>query len=251
MGALAMVACSGGGGRAGAAASDGGGEGGGTGDVVQSGKIVAFGTSGTAIPGVDVALGGRQGKTDQNGLYSIKVPPGVPYEMVLSAPGYFKAISQEWSIDGDINRGSTNFVSESEWTTFIAAFESLGGVPRDPTLGLVALLVLALPPCTTTGGATVSITPSLDSTRILYVDDNGAPSANTTTSAQPLPVHALVYNAPVGPVSMSIASPSCSQLPWPVTATVPAPGSGSFTDTGQARVESGSAVSYLRVYLGQ
>jgi hypothetical protein len=245
-----MVACGADGAHAGAS-SGGGGRDGGAADVVQSGKVVAFGAAATGISGVSVALGSRQGTTDQNGLYSILVPRGAPYEMILTAPGYYKAIAQEWSIDGDVARGNTNFVSEAQWGAFLPAFEILGGVPRDPALGLVALLVVALPPCVTTGGATVSITPSVASTRILYADDSGAPSANTTTSAKPLPLHAVVYNVPVGPVSMSIASPSCAELPWPVTATVPAPGSGSFTDTGKARVEAGNAVSYLRVYLGK
>jgi hypothetical protein len=218
-------------------------------EVTQSGEIVAYKTT-MGIAGVNVALGNRQGTTDPSGHYAIVVPKDTPYEMILTASGYFKVIAQEWAIHGDVVRGSTNFVSDSQWASFVSGFESIGGVPRDPALGLVAVLVLALPSCPTTGGATVAITPTAPNTRILYVDDSGSPSTNTTTSAMPLSVHALIYNAPVGAVSMSISSPTCPEAPWPVSTNVAPPGSGPFTDTGKARVEAGNAVSYLRVYLG-
>jgi hypothetical protein len=218
------------------------------GDVTQSGQIVSFGTT-IGVANVRVALGDRGGTTDPNGLYAVRVPKDSPYEMTLTAPGYLKVIAQEWKISDDVDRGSTNFVPESQWATFIPGFESIGGVPSDSTLGFVALLVVALPPCPTTGGATVSIAPSVPTTRYLYVDDSGAPSTNASTSAKPLSIHVLMYNVPVGQVTVSITSPSCSQAPWPVTTEV-TPGGGAFTDTGNARIESGSAISYLRIYLG-
>lgn len=220
--------------------------------VKQSGQVVSFGTT-TGIAGVTVALGAATGLTDAGGLYEIQVAKNSPYEMVLTAPGYFKAITQEWQISADVDRGRTNFLTESQWAATIAAVAGFGGTRRDPTLGLVALLVADLPSCPTTGGATVSIAPSVSATRYVYVDDTGAASANTSTTAKPLSVHAIIYNVPVGPVAVSISSPSCAQSSWPVTSDAAdfGGGSGPYTDLGMGRVEGGNAVSYLRVYLGQ
>jgi hypothetical protein len=213
----------------------------------QSGTIVSFGTT-AGVAGVEVALGLATGTTDATGRYDVGVRGGLPYEMILTAPEFLTVISQRWQIADDVDRGATNLVPASQWASFIPAFESLGGAAVDPSLGFVALAVTALPSCPTVGGATVSIAPAGDSTRVLYTDDGGAASAHTSTSALPLSVHAIIYNVPVGPVTATIESPSCPQAPWPVTTSSPA--GGTYTDTGAARVESGSAISYMRVYLG-
>jgi hypothetical protein len=174
----------------------------------------------------------------------------MPYELVLTEPSYYAAVLQDLKISRDVDLGDINIVSTTVASALLSDLETLGGISRDPTLGLAALLVTALPPCATTGGATVSITPSGPNTRAVYVADNGTPSANTTTSAEALPVHVIFYNVPVGSVIASIDSPGCKQLPWPVMAMEVTPGSGAYTDTGNAQVEAGDSVSYLHVYLG-
>jgi hypothetical protein len=248
-----------GGGSAGQAAGGGtgvasgvgaaGGSGGGATEVRQSGRVVSFGSK-TGVAHVAVALGDRQGTTSEDGSYEILVPKASPFEMIFTAPGYIKTILQEWEIASDVDRGDTSFVSEGQWSTFISIFESIGGVPRDDALGVVALAIIARPPCATTGGATVTIVPSAETTRYVYVNDGGLPSANTSTSAKPLPVHVAIYNVPPGPVEIALVSPTCGQLPWPVTAEA-APEGGSYTENGNARVEPGDAISYLRAYLGR
>jgi hypothetical protein len=234
-----------------ALAEDGSFEGGTNGDrATQSGTIVAYQTM-TGVPGVSVALGAATGVTDASGRYSVAVAKNTNYELVLTAPGYFKTISQEWQIAADVDRGRTNFLTEDQWATAVSVVSAIGGVSRDSTLGMAVLLLTTLTPCTTTGGATVSISPADPTTRYVYTDDTGLPSVNPSTSAQPLAVYAIMYNIPVGPVAVTVSSPSCTQAAWPVSADASGfgGGSGPYTDMGAARVEAGNAVSYLHVYL--
>jgi hypothetical protein len=215
--------------------------------VKESGRILAYGTT-MGVPGANVEFGGATATTAADGTFSLEVLSGTTSETVFTAPGYYKAIAQEWQLTNDVVRSDIHYAAASQWTSFIPDFVSLGGAPYDPTLGLVTLVVTALPSCASTGGATVAISPTVSATRTLYTDDTGVPSMNPSTSAEPVPVHAVLYNVPVGEVAMTIASPTCTQAPWPVTAES-TPGGGKYVDTGRARVEAGNAVSYLRLYL--
>jgi|GEM_PF-2281548 len=206
-------------------------------EAKQTGTIVGA-LDKQPVPNATVTVGGRTAVSGPNGAYEIVVPRGTPYSMSVAAEEYYKLNEQEWILTKDaLPRGETSLLARST-AQLLSAFLP----PLDPTKGLLVVKVTPLPPCDSEQGSTISIEPK-GASKITYFS-GGRPSQSSTSAAKDEPFSAAVSDVDPGlNVKVTVDSPSCEQVPFPVTV-------GDVTYTGNQKTEPGEVLSFIRVFIG-
>jgi hypothetical protein len=203
----------------------------------QTGKIIRAQTEDEAIDGATITIAGKTATTNAAGGYEIIVPRNTPYQMTVAANGYYKLLEQEWILKTEtLDRGATNLLLGAT-ANFLAGL--LPGRKADK--GLVVVKVNPQPPCASEEGATLTIDPPGEA-KIAYFAGS-LPDTQQTSVKAGSAFSAAFYNVEVGvPVKITVSSPSCAQVPFPVDV-------GDVTYTGFQKAEAGEALSYIRVYI--
>jgi hypothetical protein len=222
---------------------DSGGSSGHPGKAQQTGRIVDLGSQGTGVGGATITIGGQTITADAKGNYSVLYDLNTPVSMVVTAPSYFKLLEAEWLLKADASRGPTRLPSVDSATSLLAAL-SLAG-PVDKALGVISVWAIPMKGCASEEGATFDISPKGANTIAVFLKGTLPNTALQGAVAGENP-HVVIYNVPIGPVTVTVKHPTCSQLPYPQTDT------DGFTYTGKATVEPemNNTLSFLRVFLG-
>jgi len=207
-------------------------------ETKQTGKIVKAREPEFGVPGATVAIAGKTATTNANGEYEIIVPRNTPYQMVVTAPDYFKLREQEWLVKAEtFPRGDTT-VLPNALANLLTGF--LPG--RDPAKGILVIRVNPRPPCTSEEGSKVSIEPKGAS--MFRYFSNGIPTDGRDTVKKDESLSVGFYNVEPGvPIKVTVDSPLCDQLAFPVEVD-------GITYTGVQQTEAGDVISYIRTYIG-
>lgn len=206
-------------------------------EATQTGRVISA-LDEAPLPGATVAIGDRTVTAGEGGAYAIVVPTGTPYTMRVSAEDHFTLREQEWRFDGtSLARGDASLLSR-DTANLLAAFLPA----RDATKGLVVVRVVPLPPCDSEEGATLEIAPKGASSVTYFASGRPNQSATSVTTGERFA--AAIANVDPGvPITVTVTSPLCEQLPFPVE-------SDGVTFTGAQQAEAGDVLSFMRVFLG-
>ena len=203
----------------------------------HTGRIIdAIGNTGVAAAVVTIA--GQSVTTGDDGTYAIGIPKNVPYSMNVTAPDHFKLDEQEWIVKTDLfARGDTSLLSNAT-----AMF--LGGLlpAHDAAKGLLAVRVYPLPPCTSEQGSTLTLAPA-GTAKLTYFKGSLPDKGATSTTKDETFSGAFTDVEPGVPLTVTVSSPDCEQIAFPVDYD-------GITLTGQQKTEPGDVISYLRVFIG-
>jgi len=203
----------------------------------QTGRIIdAIGKTGVAAAVVTIA--GQSVTAGDDGTYAIGIPKNVPYSMTVTAPDHFKLDEQEWIVKTDLfDRGDTSLLSSAT-----AMF--LGGLlpAHDAAKGLLAVRVYPLAPCTSEQGATLTLSPA-GTSKLTYFKGSLPNASATSTTKDETFSGAFTDVEPGVPLTVTVSSPDCEQIPFPVDYD-------GVTLTGQQKTEPGDVISYIRVFIG-
>lgn len=206
-------------------------------EAKQIGRVVdALGKSG--LTGAVISIAGKTATTDESGKYAIIVPKNTPYSMSVTEDNYWKLNEQEWIVKKDLfDRTDTSILSDA-----IASILS-GLLPaQDPTKGILVVRIYPMPPCDSEEGSKISIAP-MGTAKVTYFV-NGQPDKTATSTKKDQSFSAAVTDVEPGQnVTVTVDSPSCEQLPFPVDFQ-------GVTYTGVQKTEAGHVLSYLRVFIG-
>jgi hypothetical protein len=208
----------------------------GTNEAKQTGRILrAQSTEG--VSGAVVAVAGKTATTGANGDYEIVVPQGTPYQMLVTADGFWKLREQEWILkQPSLARGDTNVIL-TQTAGLLADF--LDG--RKKEKGTVVVKVEVMAPCTSEAGATLTIDPPGEA-KLSYFTGQ-IPDSQATSVQKGSTFSGVFYNVEIGvPLKVTITSPTCKQVPFPVDAD-------DVTYTGITQADADESISYERVFL--
>lgn len=206
-------------------------------EAKQKGRIVdAINKYG--VTGAVVSIAGKTVTTNDDGTYEITVPKGTPYTMSVTSPEHFKLNEQEWIVKKDLfDRTDTSLLSND-----IAKLLSSFLPPRDAAKGLLVVRINPLPPCDSEQGSTISVEPK-GSSKITYFS-GGRPNQGATSTTKDEAFSAAVSDVEPGvPVTVTVDSPLCEQVAFPIDYQ-------DVTYTGVQKTEAGDVLSYLRVFIG-
>jgi hypothetical protein len=209
----------------------------GSNQATQKGRIVdAIDKFGVA--GATVSAAGKSVTTNEDGTYAIVVPKNTPYSMSITSPAHFKLNEQEWIVKNDLFDRTDTSMLPNDIATLLASFLP----PRDPTKGLLVVRIYPLPPCDSEQGSTLAIEPKGIS-KVTYFA-NGRPSKDATSTTKDEAFSAAISDVdPGAPVKVTVTSPLCEEIPFPVDYQ-------DVTYTGVQKTEPGDVLSYLRVFIG-
>lgn len=203
----------------------------------QTGRIIdAVGKEG--VKGAAVSIAGKSVTTNDDGTYAIGITKNVPSTMSVTAPDHYKLNEQEWIVKADLfARADTSLLSNST-AGLLATFLPT----RDPAKGFLAVRIYPLAPCTSEAGATIAIEPA-GAAQVTYFA-GGIPSKTATVTSKGETFAGIFTNVdPKVPITVTVSSPSCEQLAFPIDYD-------GVTLTGVQKVETGDVVSFIRVFLG-
>jgi hypothetical protein len=209
----------------------------GSNEAKQKGRIVdAINKFG--VTGATVSIAGKTATTNEDGAYEIVVPKNTPYTMSVTSPAHFKLNEQEWIVKQDLFDRADTSMLPNDIATLLASFLP----PRDAAKGLLVVRVTPLPPCDSEQGSTIVVEPR-GSSKITYFA-NGRPNKDATFATKGEAFSAAVSDVEPGvAVNVTVTSPLCEQLPFPVDYQ-------DVTYTGVQKTEPGDVLSYLRVFIG-
>jgi hypothetical protein len=190
------------------------------------------------VAGATVTVAGKSVTTNADGTYEIVVPRNVPYTMSVTEPEHYKLNEQEWIVKKDFfDRTDTSLLS-----TTIANLLASFLPPRDPAKGLLVVKVNPLPPCDTEQGSLLAIEP-VGASKVTYFS-GGRPNKNTTSTEKGEAFSAAFSDVDINvPIKVTVNSPLCEQLPFPIDYQ-------DVTYTGVQKTEPGNVLSYIRVFIG-
>lgn len=206
-------------------------------ESLLSGRIIRAQTEDEAVPNATITIGASSTTTNVKGEFALLVPRNTPYRMTVAAEGYFKLIEQEQLVKTEsLEQGDTSLL-RTETANLLA-----GMLPgRDASKGIVVVKVAPKGNCLTEDGATLTLDPP-GNAQLVYFGDL-VPDASRTSVKGGTAFSALFYNVDVDvPLSVSVTSPPCAQVPFPVDVD-------EVTYTGSATAEAGDALTYVRLYL--
>jgi hypothetical protein len=213
--------------------------------VTQSGRVIDFlpcSTQTTVVAGATVTVGAQSTTTAADGTYSLKVPAGEPFTMVVTkttSPAYVQLIEEENVVEGDYARGDTKLVPTSTAQLLSSALPSY-----DDTRALVSVELVKTGSCADLGGTTVAVAPSSASALTQYPAACVSPvSSNAYVTDGVFPA-AVVYDLAPGTVSVTATSPKCKQAPFPYTD----PTTG-LTYDGKVETQAGTGTSFVRIFM--
>jgi hypothetical protein len=232
---IALTACSSSGSGGGTASS--------TKLVTQTGRVIdymACGTTATPVPGAQVAVGSHTATTGADGTYSLQVPAGEPFTMMVTkAPSYVQLIEEENTVQADYDRGDTKLVPSG------TAMLLSGSLPSyDTSHALVSVELVKTGACTDLGGATVTVSPAGSGALTQYPAACVTPVGTNPYVTDGVFPSAVVYELDPGQKSITATSPKCTQIPFPYTD--PATG---LTYDGTVETQAGTGTSFVRVFM--
>jgi hypothetical protein len=213
------------------------------GGVVQSGRIVDLSAQGTGVGGASIQIGGQTITADAKGNYTVTLPVNTPVSMVVTAPNYYKLLEGEWQLSASASRGSTRLPSVDTATGLLAALSLAGTL--DTSKGVLSVVAIPQTGCASEVGATFDVSPKDASTRGVYLK-GALPDTSLNSAVAGESPHIVFFNVPVGqPVTVTVTSPTCSQLAFPQN------DADGFTYTGKVNMEADNqTLSFFRVFLG-
>jgi hypothetical protein len=114
--------------------------------------------------------------------------------------------------------------------------------PIDKTKGILAVRVYPIAPCDSEEGSTLSIEPA-GTSKVTYFF-GGQPNKMKTSAQKDQSFSGIFTDVDVAvPIKVTVDSPLCEQLPFPVDFQ-------GVTYTGVQKTEPGDVVSYIRVFIG-
>lgn len=206
-------------------------------EAKQKGRVVDA-TSKFSVTAPVITIAGRTVTGGADGTYEIIVPKNVPYSMSVTAEEHWKLNEQEWIVKKDLfDRTDTSLLSSS-----IAGILASFLPPRDAKKGILVVRVNPLPPCDSETGSTISIEPA-GTAKVTYFK-SGKPDKTATSATKDESFSAAVSDVDPGVnVKVTIQSPTCEQLPFPIDYQ-------DVTYTGNQKAEAGDVLSYIRVFIG-
>lgn len=206
-------------------------------EATQKGRIVdAINKFG--VTGATVSIAGKTATTDADGAYSIVVPKNTPYTMSITSPEHYKLNEQEWIVKTDTFDRKDTSMLPNDIATLLSSFLP----PRDPAKGVLVVRVNPLPPCTSEQGSTMTIEPK-GTAKVTYFS-GGRPNQSATSTTKDEAFSAAISDVDPGvPVTITVTSPLCAQVAFPVDYQ-------DVTYTGVQKAETGNVLSYIRVFIG-
>ncbi len=207
-----------------------------SGEAKQTGRVVAA-QSNTPIAKASVSAAGKQAVADAEGKYAIAVPKGKPFTIKFAAEDHYQLIEQEYVLEQDsLDRGDSSVLPKATATLLSALLDGY-----DKTRGVLAVKVIALPPCADEEGAVVTLEPGAGS--LVKYSAGGLPGSGTSARKGET-ISAIFYNVPPNvPVKVTAKHPSCAQVPFPVDYS-------GVKYTGNQITEPGESLSFIRVFIG-
>lgn len=203
-------------------------------EALQTGRAALVQTN-KPVAGAIISAGARQATSDEQGLYSLIVPRGIPFTLKVKAPDHYQLIEQEYIVGTDTYERGDSLILRNQTAMLLAGFLS----DYDKTRALVAVTVIPLKGCGSEGGTTLKLEPAGASLRYTQ---GGVPDTTSSLTAGE-ENGALFYNVTPGPVTVTAQHPTCKQVPFPVKY-------GGVTYTGAVTTEPGSSFSFVRIFLG-
>jgi hypothetical protein len=179
--------------------------------VVQTGTIVDF-LEMTPIAGARITAGGVMTTSDSKGNYSLTLPKGQSFGMVIEADNHVKVVEQGTILTADFDRGKTFLVAMSDANLLKNILRN------DGTLGLLSIAVLPTGNCKSVAGTTLDVTSSNENDKLVvkYFLQNQPSNVATSASDGAFP-SAVVYNfTPGAKLTINVNSPSCAEAAYPV-----------------------------------
>jgi len=206
-------------------------------EAKQTGKVIGA-LDKLEIANATVTVAGKTAVTKADGTYEIVVPKNAPYSMSVTHDEHYKLNEQEWIVKTDtFVRGDTSLLSK-DTANLLASFLP----PRDPAKGLLVVRVQPIAPCDTEDGSTLAIEPK-GTSKLTYFS-GGRPNQSATAAKKGEAFAAAFSDVDTGVnVKVTVTSPLCEQLPYPVDFD-------GVTYTGNQKTEPGEVLSYVRVFIG-
>ena len=203
----------------------------------QKGRIIGaidkFG-----VTAATVSIAGKTAITKDDGTYEIIVPRNTPYIMSVTAGNYYKLNEQEWIVKTETFDRTDTSLLPTDIANLLASFLP----PRDAAKGLLVVRVDPLPPCDSEQGSKLSIAP-LGASKVTYFSA-GRPNKNATSTTKDEAFSAAFSDVDINvPIKVTVDSPTCEQVPFPVDYQ-------GVTYTGVQKTEPGEVLSYIRVFIG-
>jgi carboxypeptidase family protein len=208
----------------------------GPGQVTFTAQVTDFCNNRNPLPGIQVSTltGGTSVISDTGGNFSLPVPPGAPFTIVLQYPGYQTAYFPELNL-------SASETSPIPLPMFCASGvqamqQALVGYNTQDGAMFAGVSTLATSgPCTDQSGWQFHLAPT-SGEQVAYIDNTGNPNSTLTSTSSW--GYAIVYNIGVSRVSISVDKPDagCTNA------------SSTFGLTGYVDI-SPSALSYGGVFI--
>lgn len=210
----------------------------------QVGKVVRAQSDDERVPGVTVTVGSNTAVTGATGEYEVLVPRNAPYAPKFSAPGFYTLLEQELIVKTEVFKRGGSTLLPTETADFLAGL--LPGRNKDK--GFLVVKVNPLPPCDTEEGSTLAIDPPGDA-KLSYFS-GPLPASSQTSVKGGTDFSAAFYNIePNVPVTVTVTSPKCKQVAFPIDIPVNDDPANVVTYTGKQTTQPGETLAYLRVYL--
>lgn len=190
------------------------------------------------VPGAVVTIAGKSATTDVAGRYEILVPRNVPYQMSVTEGSHYKLNEQEWIVKKDLVDRPGTLLLSTDVANLLSSFLPM----RDKAKGLLVVRINPMPPCDSEQGSTLTLEPA-GASKITYFS-NGRPNQSQPSTIKGESFSGAFSDVDIGvPLKVTVNSPLCEQVPFPVEID-------NVTYTGVQKTEPGEALSYMRVYIG-
>ncbi len=211
--------------------------------ATQTGKTVSYTPCSAPVPvaGATITIGSRTATTAADGTYSIEVPSGTPFTMMVTAPSYIPLTEAEDTVAASYDRGDTLLIS-----TETAMFLEDALPSYSATGSLLTIELVKTGACKDVTGTTVAVSSAGSTAVTQYPAQCASPVGGTSATDGTFPVasDAVVYNLPPGPHTVKVTSPKCTQVPYPYTDAATG-----LTYDGTVTTEAGNANAFTRVFL--
>lgn len=200
------------------------------------------------LAGATVRVGGASTTTPsaygpgEEGTYALLVWGSKPAHTILSAPGFWSLVDQEWIPLGTVVRRPGMLLVDDGTAAWVGS-----RIPdADPTKGKVVVQVNGDPSCFSANDVTLAMSPAGDA-RVVYFAADNVPDPSLDHAEFRMgngpQIQALFVNVePNVRFQITARSSSCAQVPFPIA----------FQDvmlTGWQYAEGGRSLSFYRVFL--
>ncbi len=203
--------------------------------VIDTGTIVDYNNK-TPVQGAVVTAGDQTVTTGADGMFSLTLQKGEPFQLSVVADGYATLLQQQTALEADYKAGSLTIVPQS-----LASLLTSMLPHYDNTLGVLSVDLVATGACTSEAGATLTVTPA-GSAQVAYFSGGLPDDQQLSVKAGEFP-SAVVYNVQPGvQLSVSVTQASCKEVPFPYT-------TGGVEYTGGIMTKPGLVTGFARIFL--